>query len=232
VHLLDLIFHQRNQRGDDKGQAPKSQRRDLIAERFSTARRHDGQRIPFRVVVPEVAEVEVSRIVDGDVLPIDVGVIEKCSAYAAREHGDARRAIELLRVSAELAERSNSLTVALTHLDEAEEKIERDRIVDAVKTQPRQFQAVIYAILTLKKGDGIIFTGEIYERYKALCDKLNLRPLTQRRVSDILAELDMLGVINAKVISKGRFGRTREISLSLSDSVEDRLKKMLEEELA
>jgi cell division control protein 6 len=33
------------------------------------------------------------------------GVIEKCAAYAAREHGDARRALELLRVAGELAER-------------------------------------------------------------------------------------------------------------------------------
>jgi archaeal cell division control protein 6 len=167
---------------------------------------------------------------------VEVGVIEKCAAFAAREHGDARRAIELLRVAAELAERNNDLAVTIRHLDEAEDKIERDRIVDAVKTQPRQFQAVIYAILSLKKPDAkedaVIFTGEIYERYKSLCDKLNLRPLTQRRVSDILAELDMLGVINAKVISKGRFGRTREITLSLAESVEERLRKTLEEELA
>ena len=35
------------------------------------------------------------------------GVLEKCAAYAAREHGDARRALELLRVSGELTERKN-----------------------------------------------------------------------------------------------------------------------------
>jgi cell division control protein 6 len=163
---------------------------------------------------------------------IEVGLLEKCAAYAAREHGDARRALELLRVAAELAERNSTPTIAISHLDEAEEKIERDRVIDAVKTQPRQFQAVIYTVFSIHKANKeTIFTGEIYEQYVGLCTKLGLRPLTQRRVSDILAELDMLGIINAKVISKGRFGRTREISLTLAESVEEKIVKLLQEEL-
>ena len=48
------------------------------------------------------------------------GVIEKCAAYSARDHGDARRAIDLLRISGEIAERSGSSTVKISHLDEAE----------------------------------------------------------------------------------------------------------------
>ncbi|MCK5062931.1 MAG: AAA family ATPase, partial [Candidatus Aenigmarchaeota archaeon] len=35
------------------------------------------------------------------------GVIQKCAALAAQEHGDARRALNLLRVAGELAERQN-----------------------------------------------------------------------------------------------------------------------------
>jgi len=77
----------------------------------------------------------------------------------------------------------------------------------------------------------ILFTGEIYELYKQLCKKTNLRPLTQRRVSDIVSELDMLGIINAKVISKGRYGRTREISLITPSSVNLKIKEILEEGL-
>ena len=33
------------------------------------------------------------------------GVVAKCAAYAAREHGDARRALDLLRIAGELSER-------------------------------------------------------------------------------------------------------------------------------
>ena len=78
---------------------------------------------------------------------VEEGVIEKCAAYAAREHGDARRALELLRVAGELSERSNEKKIKIEHLDAAEEKIERDRILDIVKTQPKQFQIALYSIL-------------------------------------------------------------------------------------
>ncbi len=158
---------------------------------------------------------------------IEEGVLAKCAAYAAREHGDARRALELLRVSGEVAERNNSEKLTIKHIDEAEDKIEKDRVLDIITTQPRQFQLTLYSILSVNPK-GAVFTGEIYEIYKKLCEQTNTRPLTQRRVSDIIGELDMLGIINAKVISKGRYGRTREIELSTASSINPQLKKILE----
>ncbi|MBW3001773.1 ORC1-type DNA replication protein [Candidatus Woesearchaeota archaeon] len=160
------------------------------------------------------------------------GVIEKCAAFAAREHGDARRALELLRVAGELAERQNEESIQLKHLDEAEEKIEKDRILDIITTQPKQYHATLYSVFHIAQNKkDQIFTGEVYELYKKLCTRTDLRPLTQRRVSDILAEMDMLGIINAKVISKGRYGRTREISLGTTGAINQRIKKILEEQL-
>ena len=160
------------------------------------------------------------------------GVISKCAAYAAREHGDARRAIDLLRVAGEIADRNNLSKVELEHIDEAEKRIERDRILEIAATQPKQFQATLYSVFSvLMQKKGAIYTGEVYEMYKGVCNMSRLRPLTQRRVSDIIGEMDMLGLINAKVISHGRFGRTREISLSLSSTLKSRIKKILEEDL-
>lgn len=164
---------------------------------------------------------------------IGQGVIEKCSAYAAREHGDARRALELLRVAGETAERNDSTKISLAHIDLADKKIEYDRVLNLIKNQPKQFQITLYSILSTKqKTKGFMFTGEIYDLYKELCFKTSLSPLTQRRVSDILAEFDMLGIINTKVISKGRYGRTREISLSIPLSTTPKIKKLIEEELS
>ncbi len=162
---------------------------------------------------------------------IEGGVLEKCAAYAARDHGDARRAIELLRVSGEIAERKNHQSVKIEHIDEAEENIEKDRIFEIIRTQPKQYQATLYSIISLQSKRNLIFTGEIYEFYKRLCNKVGLRSLTQRRISDILAELDILGIVNAKVISKGRYGRTREIALSLNKSTIPNIQKILEEDL-
>jgi archaeal cell division control protein 6 len=151
---------------------------------------------------------------------ISEGVIEKCAAYAAREHGDARRALDLIRVAGELAERKNDLKVEIKHIDEAESKIENDLVVEVINTLPKQSQLTLLSIFDLyeKKGNEKFFTGDVYEDYMALCVLSGLKPLTQRRLSDLIAELDMLGIINAKVISKGRYGRTKEIGLAMPQS--------------
>jgi len=162
---------------------------------------------------------------------VEEGVIEKCAAYAAREHGDARRALELLRVAGELAERDNQLKVSIKYIDDAENKIERDRVLDIIKTQPKQQQLTTYSILEFNDKGKKIFTGEIYEYYLDLCKRVGLKPLTQRRVSDIIAELDMLGIINAKVVSKGRYGRTREIQVLIPSSNLVKIKQALKEGL-
>ncbi len=163
---------------------------------------------------------------------LEQGLIEKCAAYAARDHGDARRALELLRVAGEVAERKGQEQIMIQQLDEAEEKIEKDRVIDGIRAQPKQFHLTLYSILHInKKKENFIFTGEIYELYKSLCGQTGLRPLTQRRVSDIIAELDMLGVINAKTISKGRYGRTREISMMLPPQMVDKVETIVKETL-
>jgi len=163
---------------------------------------------------------------------IEQGAIEKCAAYVAREHGDARRAIELLRVAGEIAERTKSKTLLTEHIDEADKKLEREKIFDIVKTQPKQFQTVLLSILSIRNKNLSIYTGEVYDFYKKLCFKIGLRPLTQRRVSDIIGEFELVGIISTKTISKGRYGRTREITLSVPSSVLPLTKKILEEGLA
>ncbi|MBS3169639.1 orc1/cdc6 family replication initiation protein [Candidatus Woesearchaeota archaeon] len=162
---------------------------------------------------------------------LEIGLIEKCAAFAAREHGDARRAIDLLRVAGEIAERSGSSVVTVAHLDDAERRVESDKIINAAVNQPKQFQLVLYTLLLFTTQKKPIFTGEIYELYSNFCKRSNYNILTQRRVSDILAELDMLGIINANIISKGRYGRTRQITISLEETIIIKLKEILEKSL-
>ena len=50
-----------------------------------------------------------------------------------------------------------------------------------------------------------------------------MEALTQRRVSGILAELDLLGLVEAAVISKGRRGRTKRIKLIIDPVTLDRV---------
>jgi cell division control protein 6 len=167
------------------------------------------------------------------------GVIAKCAAFAAREHGDARRALDLLRVAGELAERSSSNKILLKHIDEANEKIEKDKILDVITSEPKQFQYVLHSIIQLseqrnkdpkRKNMDPIFTGDVYNYYKD-CVRNKLEVLTQRRVSDIIQEFDMLGIINVRVISKGRGGRMREIKLAIANEVIEKAKEIIKESL-
>jgi len=69
------------------------------------------------------------------------------------------------------------------------------------------------------------------ELYKKFCSEIRLRPLTQRRVSDIISELDMLGIINGKVVSNGRYGRTRKITLAIQNTTKTKARETLEKSL-
>ena len=143
-------------------------------------------------------------------------VIPLCAAFAAQEHGDARRALDLLRTAGELAERDRTETVDEDHVRNAQEKIELDRVIEVVRTLPTQSKLVLYATILLEKHDvHTINTGEVFNVYKRLCQEIDADVLTQRRVTDLISELDMLGIVNAVVVSKGRYGRTKEISLSV-----------------
>ncbi len=149
-----------------------------------------------------------------DILTEDV--IPLCAAFAAQEHGDARRALDLLRTAGELAERDRTETVEEKHVRKAQQKIELDRVVEVVRTLPTQSKLVLYATILLEKnGVHNINTGEVFNIYKRLCQEIDVDVLTQRRVTDLISELDMLGIVNAIVVSKGRYGRTKEIKLSV-----------------
>jgi len=144
------------------------------------------------------------------------GVISLCAAHAAREHGDARRALDMLRVAGELAEREGAETVTVGHVRQAFQKIEKDTMLEVIRTLPTQSKLVLYSVILLdEKGVRKIITGDVYNVYRTVCRQISLDILTQRRVSDLISELDMMGIINARIISKGRYGRTKEIVLNV-----------------
>ena len=143
-------------------------------------------------------------------------VLHLIAAFAAQEHGDARRALDLLRVSAELAERHGDDHVTDEHVQKAKNKIELDTVLEAVKSLPTQSKLILLGILLNEEiGNSKLTTGEVYTTYRDLCRKTGVAALTQRRVTDLISELDMLGLVHARVKSFGRAGRTKEIQASV-----------------
>jgi cell division control protein 6 len=139
-------------------------------------------------------------------------VLSLIAALAAQEHGDARRAMDLLRVAAELAERAGEEHITDQHVQRAKNKIELDTVVEAIKSLPTQSKLVLLSIISNgEAGADRMTTGDVYGTYKELCRKTGMPVLTQRRVTDLISELDMLGLVHARVKSYGRGGRTKEV---------------------
>jgi cell division control protein 6 len=139
-----------------------------------------------------------------------------CSALAAAEHGDARRALDLLRVAGEVAERTGANVVVEDHVREAEKHIEHNRVNEALKNLTLHSKLVVLSVYHLNRAEvHRAITGEIYEVYNEICGELGVTPLTQRRLSSLVNELDSMGLLNAKVISMGRYGRTKKIRLEI-----------------
>lgn len=163
---------------------------------------------------------------------ISESAISIASALAAAEHGDARRALDLLRVAGEVAERSGAEIITDIHVREAEKRIEHNRVIDALKNLTLHSKLVLLSVSLLKKNNAT--TGEIYDLYNELCSELGINNLTQRRFGTLINELDVMGILNAKVVSMGRYGRTKkirpEISCSLVENVfsnDERLGQLL-----
>ncbi|MGA2791008.1 MAG: orc1/cdc6 family replication initiation protein [Candidatus Bathyarchaeia archaeon] len=151
---------------------------------------------------------------------LDENALRLCSALAAGEHGDARRALDLLRVAGELAEREGATHIVEQHVRTAQQKIEHDRVSEVLKSLPAHSKILLVSAFLLSNNlpAGAI-TGDVYEVYHELCSHSDLEPLTQRRVSGLINELDVLGILNARVVSFGRYGRTKKIRLGISPRV-------------
>ena len=147
---------------------------------------------------------------------VPLSTINLCAALAGSEHGDARRAIELLRVAGELAERSDNSTILEKHVKDASMKIDNDRIYQAVKTLPLHEKTVLKAVTS---NNDNTTTGDVYNQYQKQSKKIGVEPLTQRRISGLLSELDTQGLINASIITQGRHGRTKRISPIVSNNI-------------
>lgn len=155
---------------------------------------------------------------------VSESAINLCAAIAGSEHGDARRAVDLLRIAGEVAEREGLKQIDDACMKRASDKMEHDRVEEGIRSLPVQNKAILLAVSKFDAGTN---TGELYLAYTSLCKKSGLETLTQRRVSGILAELDLMGLVEASVVSKGRRGRTKRIRLLIRS---DTLAKTLAED--
>jgi cell division control protein 6 len=124
--------------------------------------------------------------------------------------------LDLLRVAGEVAEREGSSKVSDVHVRGAQRKIEEDRVSTVLGSMPLHSKFVLWgSYLASKMGIEAAVTGDLYDVYAELCKQSGVEPLTQRRVSSLINELDLLGLINARLVSLGRYGRTKKVRLGV-----------------
>jgi len=171
----------------------------------------------------EILKLRVKKALDKS--KVAVQALKKVAAYASRETGDARKAVELLAKSVRIAEETSG-RLTIKEVDLAEERLEVDKTEELIRSLATQQRLALFACYSVSRREPKkAITGQVYITYKTICEKEMVKPLSQRRFSDMISFLDLYGLVNARVVSKGRYGYTREISSSLPAEVVDRFFK-------
>ena len=141
-------------------------------------------------------------------------ILQYCANLSSSDHGDARRALDLLRVSGEL---SDGMKITKSDVDKAQEQLQKDRISTIVSSASYHLRVVIGAICgnTLLTGNSWNATSAIYTKYSKMMAN-DTKPLSYRRIVDLLIELENTGLVTARTLSRGRYGYGTEYKLKLS----------------
>jgi cell division control protein 6 len=155
---------------------------------------------------------------------VENSALNLCSAMAGREHGDARRAIDLLRVAGEIAEREQKKSINEEHIRMAAKKIEENKEVTSLQSFPLHEKLLIIAAMKTSE----LSTGEIYAVYKSLCKAVRQQELTQRRVTQMLSEIELSGIISGRIVYQGIHGNTKKYRLTIpSETIKETFKNDL-----
>lgn len=148
---------------------------------------------------------------------VEPAVIPRCAAYAAKEHGDARRSMDLLRISAEIAEREGSATVAERHVEKATERIGVDILAKVVESLPFHSKLALWATV-LEAEAGPVTIAAVEATYRLVCQAVGTQALKGRAVPGFLAELDGLGILITMPRSAGRRGKFYRPVIGMTDA--------------
>ena len=154
---------------------------------------------------------------------VEDSALNKIAGLASRETGDARKAVELLAKAVGIAE-DHTGHLTETEVDQAAASLEQDKTQELISGLAFQQKLALKACyLGLRSSPSRLYTGAAYRYYTKLCTHQGHTCLSQRRFSDMISFLDIYGLINAPVISKGRYGKTRALSGALPPSIVGRL---------
>jgi cell division control protein 6 len=165
----------------------------------------------------EVLEILKDRADTAFAEKVHPAILEYCAEQSSQEHGDARRAIDLLRVAAEIAGTKGDNELTKEHIDMATQRLQKDRITIVLSSYSYHTKVACAALarITYVAGEKWNSTSMIYEEYCKILQK-GVKPLSYRRVSELLTELENTGLVVSQTLSKGRHGYGSQYRLMVS----------------
>jgi cell division control protein 6 len=161
---------------------------------------------------------------------LEEGVLSKISAKVAQEDGDARRAIRILRKTGRLAEDREMMKATKELVDEAEKKIRKNEVLQAVRTLPKQQKILLYSLIDCRRKKPT--TGDLHEHYEKVCSRNDIKSVSQRRVRDFIKDLDMMGLAKATSHTiSGTGGKTRKIEHEYGPKIQEEILNYVESEV-
>jgi cell division control protein 6 len=148
---------------------------------------------------------------------IDDQVLAKCAHVSFLEHGDARRAVDLLRVSAEIAAKEKK-DITIEHITAASKQLQKDRVSEVLSSLSYHSKVIclVLALKTYGLEKDWHSTKSIYEKYT---EYLTTEPVSYRRCSELLKDLENTGLVESKTGSKGQKGYSSEFQLIIDPTV-------------
>ena len=147
---------------------------------------------------------------------VEKGVALKCAQAVAEKSGDARKAIDLLRVSGEIANQRRS-KVTWDCVEAGLEVVEKDYVQEQLKSLSESYALILSYIAFMNLKQDKASTKDLYTLCREFKKKKNtsLEKLGERRVLDIVNDLETSGLVSTWNVSRGRYGYGKEMKVNL-----------------
>jgi len=134
----------------------------------------------------------------GDIIPL-------AAAFAAQTNGDARKAIDLMRTAGSLAEKTGADKVREEHVRQAQDKVEKNRVLEVTRGISTQKKLCLFATAAVacETGTGAARSPIGYRVYQYLTGTLDSDQYHQETYVNKMKELTTYSLVETQRKSQG-----------------------------
>ena len=132
-------------------------------------------------------------------------VIPLAAAFAAQTNGDARKAIDLMRTAGSLAEKTGADKVREEHVRQAQDKVEKNRVLEVTRGISTQKKLCLFATAAVARetGTGAARSPIGYRVYQYLTGTLDSDQYHQETYVNKMKELTTYSLVETERKSQG-----------------------------